>query len=44
MRRSLILLAWLIAGPVLAQQVHEHHPRAGAAAEKFSPAFARFAK
>ena len=44
MRRSLILLACLVACPVVAQHMHEHHPPAGAAAEKFSPAIARFAK
>ena len=44
MLRYLVLLAWFVAGSVLAQQVHEHHSRAGAVPEKFAPAFARFAK
>ena len=44
MLRYLILFAWLVSASVLAQPMHEHHPRTGAAPEKFGPAFARFAK
>ena len=43
MRRFLILLACLVACPASAQHLHEHHSQAGAAVEKLTPAFARFA-
>ena len=43
-RYLLLLIVWLLACPALAQHMHEHHPRAGAAPEKFGPAFAGFAR
>ena len=44
MRRYLILLAWLVAGPVLAQHRHEHDLRANPARGTFDSAFAGFAR
>ncbi|MEP7367479.1 MAG: DUF305 domain-containing protein, partial [Acidobacteriota bacterium] len=44
MLRYLVLIAWFAACSVLAQQMHEHHMPAGAAPEKYSADFARFAK
>ena len=44
MLRYLALLAWFVTSSVFAQQMHEHPMPAGAAPEKYSADFARFAK
>ncbi len=43
MLRRLILLAWFVVGPALAQQGHEGHVQAASTPAKYDPAFARFA-
>lgn len=44
MARTLALLLALLASAAYPQQMHEHHPGQSAAAERFEPEFARFAR